>query len=115
MLDMFVVVFISLYLMLVQGIVCLWSDINVNCLKSLFMSFSLACQLTSVVLFCIKDVSDAQWRNFRGNIPVLTIVFGIFTLLAILMRSFFGLKVRGMSTVWLLFSLIYLSYLHGAW
>ncbi|XP_028768255.1 putative membrane-bound O-acyltransferase C24H6.01c isoform X1 [Neltuma alba] len=62
----------------------------------------------------LNDVSDAQWRNFRGNIPVLTIVFGIFTLLANLMRSFFSLKVRGMSTVWLLFSLIYVSYLHGA-
>lgn len=67
------------------------------------------------VLFCVKDVSDAQWRNFRGNIPILTLVFGIFTLLAKSMRAFFSLKVRGMSVVWLLFSLAYLLYLHGAW
>ncbi|CAI8601590.1 unnamed protein product [Vicia faba] len=62
----------------------------------------------------LNDVSDAQWRNFRGNLPVLTLVFGIFTLLANLMRAFFNFKVRGMSFVWLLFSLAYLSYLHGA-
>ncbi|KAK7390873.1 hypothetical protein VNO78_19031 [Psophocarpus tetragonolobus] len=62
----------------------------------------------------LNDVSDAQWRNLRGNIPVLTLVFGIFTLLANLMRAFFNLRVKGMSIVWLLFSLAYLSYLHGA-
>ncbi|XP_045796621.1 membrane-bound O-acyltransferase gup1-like isoform X2 [Trifolium pratense] len=62
----------------------------------------------------LNDVSDAQWRNFRGNLPVLTLVFGIFTLLANLMRAFFNLNVRGMSVVWLLFSFAYLSYLHGA-
>ncbi|GAU11498.1 hypothetical protein TSUD_344880, partial [Trifolium subterraneum] len=60
------------------------------------------------------DVSDAQWRNFRGNLPILTLVFGIFTLLANLMRAFFNLNVRGMSVVWLLFSFAYLSYLHRA-
>ncbi|XP_015953609.1 membrane-bound O-acyltransferase gup1 [Arachis duranensis] len=62
----------------------------------------------------LNDVTDAQWRNLRGNIPVLTVVFGIFTLLANLMRAFFNLKVGGMSIIWLLFSLTYLSYLHGA-
>ncbi|XP_019430164.1 PREDICTED: putative membrane-bound O-acyltransferase C24H6.01c isoform X1 [Lupinus angustifolius] len=62
----------------------------------------------------LNDMSDAQWRNFRGNIPVLTLVFGIFTLLANLTRAFFNLKVGGMSIVWLLFSLAYLLYLHGA-
>lgn len=61
----------------------------------------------------LNDVSDAQWRNFRGNIPVLTLVFAIFTLLANFMRAF-NLRVKGMSIVWLLFSLAYLSYLHGA-
>lgn len=67
------------------------------------------------VLFCEKDVSDAQWRNLRGNIPVLTLVFAIFTLLANFTRAFFNLRVKGMSIVWLLFSSAYLSYLHGAW
>ncbi|TKY50845.1 putative membrane-bound O-acyltransferase [Spatholobus suberectus] len=43
----------------------------------------------------LNDVSDAQWRNFRGNIPVLTLVFGIFTLLASLMRAFFSLRATG--------------------
>lgn len=62
----------------------------------------------------LNDVSDAQWRNFRGNIPVLTLVFGVFTLLAKLMRAFFNLRASGMSIVWLFFSLAYLSYLHGA-
>lgn len=66
-------------------------------------------------LFCVKDVSDAQWRNLRGNIPVLTLVFAIFTLLANFTRAFFNLRVKGMSIVWLLFSSAYLSYLHGAW
>ncbi|KAH1231119.1 putative membrane-bound O-acyltransferase C24H6.01c [Glycine max] len=61
----------------------------------------------------LNDVSDAQWRNLRGNIPVLTLVFAIFTLLANFMRAF-NLRVKGMSIVWLLFSLAYLSYLHGA-
>jgi len=31
------------------------------------------------------------------------------------MKAFFDLRVRGMSIAWLLFSLAYLSYLHGAW
>ncbi|KAJ7973973.1 MBOAT (membrane bound O-acyl transferase) family protein [Quillaja saponaria] len=62
----------------------------------------------------LNDVSDAQWRNFRANIPVLTLVFGIFTLVANVLRAFFHLKASGMSTIWLLFSLIYLLYLHGA-
>ncbi|KAH1035650.1 hypothetical protein GLYMA_20G116900v4 [Glycine max] len=62
----------------------------------------------------LNDVSDAQWRNFRGNIPVLTLVFAIFTLLANFTRAFFNLRVKGMSIVWLLFSSAYLSYLHGA-
>lgn len=61
-----------------------------------------------------NDVSDAQWRNFRGNLPILTVVFGIFALVANTLRAYFDLKARGMSIVWLFISLIYLSYLHGA-
>lgn len=63
----------------------------------------------------LQDVSDAQWRNFRGNLPILTFVFGIFALVANTLRAYFDLKARGMSIVWLFISLIYLSYLHGAW
>ncbi|XAR49221.1 hypothetical protein NMG60_11032339 [Bertholletia excelsa] len=62
----------------------------------------------------LNDVSDAQWRNFRGNLPILTIVFGIFTLVANTLRAYCHLKARGMSIVWLFISLAYLSYLHGA-
>ncbi|KDP23321.1 hypothetical protein JCGZ_23154 [Jatropha curcas] len=61
-----------------------------------------------------NDISDAQWRNFRGNLPILGVVFGIFALLANLLRAFLCLKAKGMSFVWLFISLAYLSYLHGA-
>ncbi|KAK3022177.1 hypothetical protein RJ639_045372, partial [Escallonia herrerae] len=60
------------------------------------------------------DASDAQWRNFRGNLPILTIVLGYFTLVANMLRAYFRLQAMGMSVVWLLISLTYLSYLHGA-
>eukprot|EP00261_Vitis_vinifera_P032848 XP_019074091.1 PREDICTED: putative membrane-bound O-acyltransferase C24H6.01c isoform X4 [Vitis vinifera] len=62
----------------------------------------------------LNDVSDAQWRNFRGNLPTLTVVFGIFAFVANLLRAYCQLKARGMAVVWLLISLIYLAYLHGA-
>ncbi|KAK8621191.1 hypothetical protein V6N13_067632 [Hibiscus sabdariffa] len=62
----------------------------------------------------LNDVSDAQWRNFRSNLPILSLVFGIFTLLANICRKLFHLRARGMSILWLWLSLIYLSYLHGA-
>ncbi|CAN4075672.1 unnamed protein product [Withania somnifera] len=61
----------------------------------------------------LNDVSDGQWRNFRGNLTILTLVFGIFTLVATLCRKY-GLKAKGMSAIWLMVSLVYLSYLHGA-
>lgn len=62
----------------------------------------------------LNDVSDAQWRNFRGNLPILTMVFGIFTVVACMFRALYCLKAKGMSIVWLLISMAYLSYLHGA-
>ncbi|KAM7270321.1 hypothetical protein ACFE04_029535 [Oxalis oulophora] len=61
-----------------------------------------------------NDASDAQWRNFRANLPILSFVFTIFTLTAYTMRRCFSLKAKGMSFVWLFISFIYLSYLHGA-
>lgn len=61
-----------------------------------------------------NDVSDAQWRNFRGNLPILTIVFGLFTLMFNTLRPYYRLKSVGISVVWLMLSLTYLSYLHGA-
>ncbi|MBA0601887.1 hypothetical protein Gorai_002091, partial [Gossypium raimondii] len=63
----------------------------------------------------LNDASDDQWRNFRTNLPILSLVFGIFTLLANIFRKLFHLRARGMSFFWLFLSLIYLSYLHGAW
>ncbi|KMZ65078.1 putative Glycerol uptake protein [Zostera marina] len=62
----------------------------------------------------LNDFSDAQWRNFRGNLPILTIVLGIFTLIANTLRFFFQLKSREMAIIWFCLSLIYLIYLHGA-
>ena len=60
-------------------------------------------------------MSDAQWRNFRANLPILTIVFAIFGLAANAFRACFRFKARGMSFLWLFISFIYLTYLHGAW
>ncbi|XVF41014.1 hypothetical protein PTKIN_Ptkin01aG0246500 [Pterospermum kingtungense] len=62
----------------------------------------------------LNDVSDAQWRNFRANLPILTLVFALFTMLANICRKSFRFRARGMSILWLFLSLIYLSYLHGA-
>ncbi|KAK9146341.1 hypothetical protein Sjap_006244 [Stephania japonica] len=62
----------------------------------------------------LSDVSDAQWRNFRGNLPILTIVFVIFSLVAYTLRATFRLNGSGMSIVWSFISFAYLSYLHGA-
>ncbi|KAL3515832.1 hypothetical protein ACH5RR_022734 [Cinchona calisaya] len=68
----------------------------------------------SKIIIVPQDASDAQWRNFRGNLHILTIVFGIFTLITNLLRTYCCLGAKGMANVWLLISLAYLSYLHGA-
>ncbi|KAG9457793.1 hypothetical protein H6P81_002301 [Aristolochia fimbriata] len=62
----------------------------------------------------LNDISDAQWRNFRANLVVLTAVFGVFSLAANTARTLYRLKGRGMSIVWVLISMSYLAYLHGA-
>ncbi|RAL52736.1 hypothetical protein DM860_007504 [Cuscuta australis] len=67
----------------------------------------------SGIISRLNDASDAQWRNFRGNLPILTLVFVVFTVVATVFRSY-GLKAKGMSIIWLFISMAYLSYLHGA-
>ncbi|KAL6594562.1 hypothetical protein ACP70R_040917 [Stipagrostis hirtigluma subsp. patula] len=62
----------------------------------------------------LNDLSDAQWRNFRGNLPILTIVMGAFLILVNTLRYCYGLKGRGTALLWLILSLSYLCYLHGA-
>nr|DAD43902.1 TPA_asm: hypothetical protein HUJ06_002132 [Nelumbo nucifera] len=66
------------------------------------------------ITYRLNDLSDAQWRNFRGNLPVLTVVMAIFTMVANTLKMKCSLKERGMSIIWLFISLCYLSYLHGA-
>ncbi|PKA62413.1 hypothetical protein AXF42_Ash009299 [Apostasia shenzhenica] len=62
----------------------------------------------------LLDLSDAQWRNFYGNLSILSIVLGLFSIGAITLRSQFCLKRRGMSIVWIFISFAYVLYLHGA-
>lgn len=61
-----------------------------------------------------NDISDGQWRNFRGNLPILTLVLGMFMLLVNIMRTTFHFHGRGLSVLWILLSLAYIIYLHGA-
>lgn len=72
-------------------------------------------KLCVVSKFSWQDLSDAQWRNFRGNLPILTIVFLIYALVANVLRSQFLLRAKGMSIIWLIISFTYLLYLHQAW
>ncbi|KAL8527594.1 hypothetical protein ACS0TY_005448 [Phlomoides rotata] len=62
----------------------------------------------------LNDISDAQWRNFRGNLPILSSVFMIFSLVANGLKRAFSLRAKGMSIIWTVISLVYLLYLHGA-
>jgi len=62
----------------------------------------------------LNDLSDAQWRNFRGNLPILTVVMGAFLIVVNTLRYCYVLKGRGTALMWLILSLSYLYYLHGA-
>ncbi|GJN36081.1 hypothetical protein PR202_gb24917 [Eleusine coracana subsp. coracana] len=62
----------------------------------------------------LQDLSDSQWRNFRGNLPILTVVMAAFLILVTSLRYCCGFKGRGTALLWLILSLTYLVYLHGA-
>ncbi|KAG6675610.1 hypothetical protein I3842_15G112100 [Carya illinoinensis] len=64
------------------------------------LHFSLPFPSFSFKFSLVQDIYDVQWRNFRGNLPVLTVLFGIFTLVANKSRAYFGLRERGISIVW---------------
>ncbi|EFJ25234.1 hypothetical protein SELMODRAFT_99787 [Selaginella moellendorffii] len=59
-----------------------------------------------------NDLSDAQWRNFRANLPALTIVLGGFTVLSLILTHGLRFGGKGMSRYWLVVSTIFLAYMH---
>lgn len=100
----------------------LFSPESLNVIKPFSLSFCISMinvltWIDDLYFLCIpfQDASDAQWRNFRSNLPILTVVFTLFAVFANRFRTFFHLKARGMSIIWLFISFIYLFYLHGAW
>ncbi|MCO5557498.1 hypothetical protein L7F22_011063 [Adiantum nelumboides] len=62
----------------------------------------------------LNDVSDSQWRNFRQNLPILSLAMALLSLTNNTIRRSFSLQGKGTSCVLLAISLIYILYLHGA-
>ena len=77
-------------------------------------------QPASAACFLRQDLSDSQWRNFREGLALLTPVMATLTLLSQAIRYACGRKKmaeRGecLTLYWVVASLAYISYLHGAW
>ncbi|KAI5063101.1 hypothetical protein GOP47_0021648 [Adiantum capillus-veneris] len=62
----------------------------------------------------LNDVSDSQWRSFRENLPLLALVMASFILINTTTRSLFSLQGKGTARMWLVSSLVFIFYLHGA-